>query len=353
MPTPYLPTPTHTYTTPYLHIGGVVDAKEEDKLPPIKFDGVFTLVEDHGPLTSFLGEGLNLKTSPYAAAKTARSKLAVRKAMKAAGLPVPRFAPISSEDDVASAAKIVGFPAFLKPVYGVQATFSAKVADEEELVETLRDFQARIDTEHHPIYHYGRDMLVESLMKGSELQLELILNEGEVVAFSFSSEYSERRDVLSFPPTLSTERQNGLLELAKKTVEAIGLTHGAVHIELFDHVEFGPQIVEVNNRLTRGFLAHNFFHQLLFGVPVLDFYGSVFMVALGHNPLLRDRNTTLWHIAVSLDTPSTEWWHVDPKDAPNRCVHGEGQTQTHTQRQAGPAKENESARESLSECVCA
>jgi len=174
----------------YLANGGVVTDKEEEKKPPIKFDGIFTLVEDHGPLTSFLGEGLELKTSPYAAAKTARSKLAVREAMKAAGLPVPRFAPINSEDDVAAAAKVVGFPAFLKPVYGVQATFTAKVADEDELIETLRDFQARIDTDHHPIYHYGRQMLVESLMKGSELQLELILNEGEVVAFSFSSEYS-------------------------------------------------------------------------------------------------------------------------------------------------------------------
>ena len=25
-------------------------------------------------------------------------------------------------------------------------------------------------------------------------------------------------------------------------VQAIGLTHGAVHIELFDHEQFGPQV---------------------------------------------------------------------------------------------------------------
>jgi hypothetical protein len=125
--------------------GGVpTDKDEEKKKPPITYDGIFTLVEDHGPLTSYLGEGLGLNVSSYQAASTARSKLAVREAMQAAGLKVPRFAGVSSEDDVAAAAAVVGFPAFLKPVFGVQATFAAKVSDEDELLDTLRDFQAWI-----------------------------------------------------------------------------------------------------------------------------------------------------------------------------------------------------------------
>jgi len=53
-------------------------------------------------------------------------------------------------------------------------------------------------------------------------------------------------------------------------------------------------------------------------VPIIDFYGSVFATALGHNPMMRPRNSTILHLAVSLDDPSTDWWHVDPKDAPNR-----------------------------------
>jgi len=164
----------------YVANGGVLPDETKPVPPPIQFDGIFTLVEDHGPLTSFLGEGLGLKVSPYKAAVTARSKLAVRQAMAMAGLSVPRFAPLANEDDVDAAGKKVGFPAFLKPVYGVQATFAAKVSDEEELIDTLRDFQTRIDTDHHPIYYYGKDMILESLMKGSEVQLELMLNDGKV-----------------------------------------------------------------------------------------------------------------------------------------------------------------------------
>ena len=307
----------------YLENGGEIPVEDQpsekkEKKAPIKFDGVFTLVEDHGPLTSFIGEVLKLPVSPYTAAKTARSKLAVREAMKAAGLVTPRFAAINSEDDAEAAAKHVGFPAFLKPVFGVQATFSTKVNDHDELIDTLRDFQARIDTDHHPIYHYGRQMILESLMKGSELQLELVLMNGEFIAYSWSSEYTEKRDMLLFPPIISNERKKRLLDLAMATVKAIGLTQGIVHVELFDHEEEGPHVVEINNRLTRGFLGLNFLHQLVFGQIVIDYYGSQFLIALGNAPLMRTRNETMLKIAVSLDDPSTEWWHVDPKDAPNR-----------------------------------
>lgn len=79
-------------------------------------------------------------------------------------------------------------------------------------------------------------------MKGSEVQLELVLLNGEVVAHSFSSEYSERRDILSFPPALPPKAQDELLELATDTVKAINLTHGLVHIELFYDRELGPQV---------------------------------------------------------------------------------------------------------------
>ena len=35
-------------------------------------------------------------------------------------------------------------------------------------------------------------------------------------------------------------------------------------------------------------------------------------------PQVRARNSSMLHLAVLLDDPSTDWWHVDPKDAPNR-----------------------------------
>lgn len=42
--------------------------------------------------------------------------------MDRAKLGIPRYAQIDSKQNIAAAAKIVGFPAFLKPVYGVQVS---------------------------------------------------------------------------------------------------------------------------------------------------------------------------------------------------------------------------------------
>ncbi|EKX37392.1 hypothetical protein GUITHDRAFT_145087 [Guillardia theta CCMP2712] len=108
-----------------------------------KLDGVFTLVEDHGPLVSLIGEALSLPCSPLKAAQTARNKYLVRKAMESKSLPVPRFWLIESENDATQAAAHVGFPAFLKPVYGVQ-------------------------------------MILESLLGGNEVQLELMIHNGKL-----------------------------------------------------------------------------------------------------------------------------------------------------------------------------
>jgi formate-dependent phosphoribosylglycinamide formyltransferase (GAR transformylase) len=52
--------------------------------------------------------------------QTARNKYEVRRAMVQHKLKTPRFALIDSADAIKTAAQTVGFPAFLKPVYGVQ-----------------------------------------------------------------------------------------------------------------------------------------------------------------------------------------------------------------------------------------
>jgi len=283
------------------------------------YDGVFTLVEDHGPLTSLISEALSLPGSPAATAATCRSKFMVREAMRKAKLPVPKYAKISGKGDIAQAAATVGFPAFIKPVYGVQATFAARVEDMQELEETYALFQAQIDSQHHPIYHHGTDMILESLMTGSELQLEMALLDGEVVFHSLSSEYSPERDAISFPAQLSPEAEEGVVELAADTLSAIGLTHGVVHLELFYDPKLGAQVVEVNNRLSRGFLPQSFWHQLLFGRASIDYYGAVFALSVGQAPPFhKHQSASPVHMTMLLDMPATDWWVTDPKDAPNR-----------------------------------
>jgi biotin carboxylase len=145
----------------------------------------------------------------------------------------------------------------------VQATFTARVVSAAELAATFQRFQASFDAEQHPIYHQGTEMLLESLLGGPEYQLELMLRGGRTVFHCFSSRYSDQRDALVFPAVVAPARRAALLAAAEGTAAALGLTEGVVHVELFDDPAAGAVVIEVNNRLSRGFLPQSFLHQVL------------------------------------------------------------------------------------------
>lgn len=68
-----------------------------------------------------------------------------------------------------------------------------------ELERTFERFQVEIDADHHPIYHHGKQMLLEQILGGPEVQLEMMLKDGKVVFHCLSSQYSASRDTLHFP----------------------------------------------------------------------------------------------------------------------------------------------------------
>ncbi|KAJ3443427.1 fumipyrrole biosynthesis protein c [Anaeramoeba flamelloides] len=280
------------------------------------FDGITTLVEDHGPLMSYLAEKLGLIASPERAARIARDKNLFRAKVMESNVRGPRFYKIQnpleideSEIDLAIE-KVGGLPAFLKPNYGVGAFAAGRVDTKEELTSKLEEFVGSIDYEDRPIYHYGQDMILESLLQGWEVQLELMLYHGEVIYHSFSSQYSKTREWIVFPVNLTLAQQNEILDNVKKIIlDVVGLTHGVVHIEVFYDEEKGPQIVEINNRLSRGFLALRFVHQLLLGPQEVDYFTSVAYLALDIVPHMRQR-TPPYVLSVFMHEPSKVGWET-------------------------------------------
>jgi hypothetical protein len=120
-------------------------------------------------------------------------------------------------------------------------------------------------------------------------------------------------------PPCSDRARRSLFQVA-----AIGLTHGVVHLEMFYNNRTGAQVVEVNNRLSRGFLPQSLWHQLAFSHKSIDYYGAVFAIAAGQVPHFRRRSAAPVHMTMLLKEPSADWWVTDPKDAPNRGWEREG-----------------------------
>jgi len=171
---------------------------EKVKQTGIKFDGVFTLVEDEGPLVSYLATALKLPGNSENASLTARNKFKVRDVMEKAGLNVPKYAIVEKEADLETAALKVGYPVFLKPVYGVAASFAAKATSLNQLKQLYREFQKEMDPATRSIYNFGQEMILEEQLDGPEIQLELMVHDGKIVFHCFSSEYAPKREWLSF-----------------------------------------------------------------------------------------------------------------------------------------------------------
>ena len=95
--------------------------------------GVCTFCELSVPLVARLAEALGLPGPSSKAVDTARDKHKTRGAMRAAGLPSPECFKVECADDLAAAAKKVGFPAVLKPLNGAASLGVKKVASENEL----------------------------------------------------------------------------------------------------------------------------------------------------------------------------------------------------------------------------
>lgn len=57
-----------------------------------------------------------------------------------------------------------------------------------------------------------------------------------------------------------------------------------MHLEMFYSPSKGPQLIEINNRLSRGFLALHPIHQLAFGERLADYWASVMYLSMGLKP---------------------------------------------------------------------
>jgi biotin carboxylase len=98
-----------------------------------ELDGVTTFCELAVPLVARLAEWLGLPSNTPEAVDTARNKFAARAAMSQANLPTPRNFLIDYIEQLEEAAKLVGFPAVIKPISGAASIGVVRVNDAAEL----------------------------------------------------------------------------------------------------------------------------------------------------------------------------------------------------------------------------
>ena len=229
--------------------------KLEDFLKANPVDGVVTFWEDDVPLAAAICEKFKLPGNSREAALNARNKVRTRQALDAAGLQKynPPFLPVRSSVELEKFTRKIGFPCVLKPAWGAQSEFVVRVNDWAEAKNAFEYLQSNVGPKFDPIYHYGTEILCEGLIEGAEVDMDILLQDGEMRFYAFTDNFPTREPFFvetgdAMPSRHEQEDLDRVLALARATCRALGLTQGALHLEAKIAAD-GPKLIEVNARM--------------------------------------------------------------------------------------------------------
>ena len=174
---------------------------------------------------------LGLPSNPPDAAGRARDKLALRRALEAAGVPQPRFAELPPGGDVTA----VGFPAVLKPT-GLAMGRGVIRADDADSARTSERRIRKI------VAAAGDDpvapLLLEEYVPGVEVAVEGLLRAGRMETLAvfdkpdpLEGPYFEETIYVT-PSRLPEAAQASVESLVASAAAAVGLREGPVHAEV-------------------------------------------------------------------------------------------------------------------------
>jgi biotin carboxylase len=174
---------------------------------------------------------LGLPSNPPEAASRARDKLALRRALAAAGVSQPRFAELPPGGDVAA----VGFPAVLKPAGLAMGRGVIRADDAEGARESERRIRKIVaaagDDPAAPLlleeYVPGVEVAVEALLRGGRMETLAVFDKPDPLEGPYFEE-----TIYVTPSRLPEDAHAAVERLVATAASAVGLREGPVHAEV-------------------------------------------------------------------------------------------------------------------------
>jgi biotin carboxylase len=226
--------------------------------------GVVAADDGTSQIAALAAERLGLPHNPPEAARRAGHKAESRRALQAAGIPVPRFWTFPRRGGPEEPSRQVTYPCVLKPVAlsasrGVMraddpAGFAAAWHRLERILDRARSERRPGDEEAR------RTILVEAFVPGAEVALEGILRGGRLETLALFDKPDPLdgpffEETLYVTPSRHPEPlQARVREVTAAAAAALGLREGPVHAELRLGPD-GPVVLEVAARSIGGLCA--------------------------------------------------------------------------------------------------
>lgn len=195
----------------------------------IPLDGVVA-ADDAGVVVAALaGTALGVAANSPDAAAATRDKSEMRRRLAASEVPQPSYELIRGRDSVD--ARDLDYPLVVKPVDRSAGQGVIRVDRREDLEPAVRRIRAIVGDHEAPV-------LVETYLEGIEVAIEGLVRDGELTVLAMFDKPGRAtgpyfpETVLITPSRLAEELQAEAARIASRAVEAVGVTHGPVHVEL-------------------------------------------------------------------------------------------------------------------------
>lgn len=213
-----------------------------------RIDGIMTLATDM-PMRSVaaVAKELGIIGIDADTALKATNKAKMRAALKASGVPIPKFFKITNEEEYMKATKHFSVPFIVKPAEssGSRGVFKVFDITNQRLIKEAYNYC-------RPFSKNG-DMVVEEYMYGEEVSVETLSVDGVCHVIQITDKLTTGAPHYveighSQPTKHSSEKAERIAEVAKAANKAIGIKNGPSHTEIIVTNE-GPKIVEIGARL--------------------------------------------------------------------------------------------------------
>ncbi len=244
---------------PVVDVAGHSDAEIVEAVAELGPTGVVPFNDRSIGLLSTIASELGLEFHSPEVSLRLTDKLHQRRAMAAAGVPVPAFCELPfglSKAEASSQTASVSLPAVLKPRSGDGSRNVHRVHTSEQLIELVTSppapgrigqegdgwlIESYLEGPTRPVSRFADVVSVESYMW--ERTLHHLTVNGR---FPFAEPFRETGYVL--PSDLTPEDAAAAQEVAAAAIEAIGIVCGCQHTEV-KFTPDGPVVIEVNGRV--------------------------------------------------------------------------------------------------------
>jgi biotin carboxylase len=203
------------------------------------FAGVIAVGDRPTALAAQAAAALGLPGNPVDAVRIAASKLESRRRFAAAGLATPRFSLLPPDDDGSRLPAGLAFPVVVKPLHLSGSRGVIRCDDEREYCTAVRRVQALLARAEIRVLRLtdGDRLLVEEFIDGREFALEGVLHEGQLQTLALFDKPDPldgpffEETIYATPSALDEQAQRRIRATVQAALQALGLSHGAVHAE--------------------------------------------------------------------------------------------------------------------------